>query len=270
MAEALLESDESTVSLSEGSLEVDYFEDTQRMPPVKYPSATNAFILPNPPINPLSDGRTITQSVIRLPQIPHTPLSSIHGNHNSFSECRYVALDCEMVGVGPGGKRSVLARVSIVDYFGRCLFDRFVKVEERVTDYRHHVTGICPHDLTSGHALPFGQCRQQVINLIRNKVLVGHALENDLAILGIHHPWFAIRDTSTYYPYQKRDRYGRICPSRLCHLAKIHLGIEIQKKGHPHCPIEDACAAMALYRKSQLLWDSFIGRQRQHTMQTYP
>ena len=174
-----------------------------------------------------------------------------------------------MVGVGPGGKRSVLARVSIVDYFGQCLFNRFVQVGERVTDYRHHITGISPNDLTSGNALPFGVCRQQVINLIRNKVLVGHALENDLAILGIHHPWFAMRDTSIYYPYQKKDRNGRICPSRLCHLAKIHLGIEIQKEGQPHCPIEDACAAMALYRKKQIQWDTFMDRQCRHMMQSY-
>ena len=29
-------------------------------------------------------------------------------------------------------KISVLARVSVVDYYGRCLFDSFVRVEERV------------------------------------------------------------------------------------------------------------------------------------------
>ena len=292
MAEALLESDESTASLSEGSLDMDYFDDTQLIPPAKYPNAnTNASVLvPSPRCNPLSDIRTIRQSEIRRPHIPHLPLTSIHGNHSSFSECRYVALDCEskfviahrsrlkpcaltfwpVVGVGPGGKRSVLARVSIVDYFGQCLFDRFVKVEERVTDYRYHVTGISPLDLTSSHALPFGVCRQQVISIIRNKVLVGHGLKNDLAILGIHHPWFAIRDTSTYYPYQKQDRNGRNCPSRLCHLAKNHLGIEIQKDGQPHCPIEDACAAMALYRKNQLAWDNFMDRQHHRTMPTYP
>ncbi len=180
-------------------------------------------------------------------------------------ECRslfcYAELS-EVVGVGPGGKRSVLARVSIVDYFGQCLLDRYVKVEERVTDYRHHVTGICAKDLSSASAVSFGKCRQQVISLMRGKVLVGHALENDLSVLGIHHPWHDIRDTSIYYPYQKKDRYGRIGPSRLCHLAKIHLGIDIQKKGQPHCPVEDACAAMALYRKNQPFWDSLVDSQR--------
>lgn len=35
-----------------------------------------------------------------------------------------VAMDCEMVGVGPNGTRSVLARVSIVDSEGKVLLDK--------------------------------------------------------------------------------------------------------------------------------------------------
>ena len=48
----------------------------------------------------------------------------------------FVALDCEMVGVGPQGRRSVLARVSVISGDGCCLLDTFVRVEEKVTDYR--------------------------------------------------------------------------------------------------------------------------------------
>lgn len=32
-----------------------------------------------------------------------------------------VAIDCEMVGTGPEGKDSILARASIVNYFGKVL-----------------------------------------------------------------------------------------------------------------------------------------------------
>ena len=38
---------------------------------------------------------------------------------------KYVALDCEMVGVGLDGKRSMLARCSIVDFDGEVLLDCF-------------------------------------------------------------------------------------------------------------------------------------------------
>lgn len=47
-----------------------------------------------------------------------------------------VGIDCEMVGTRNRGSHSVLARVSIVNQFGKCIYDKHVKPEERVTDYR--------------------------------------------------------------------------------------------------------------------------------------
>jgi RNA exonuclease 4 len=60
-------------------------------------------------------------------------------------------MDCEMVGVGENGKESVLARVSIVNHFGHCIYDTFVKPTEKVTDYRTHVSGVRPADLAKGN-----------------------------------------------------------------------------------------------------------------------
>ena len=48
---------------------------------------------------------------------------------------KYVALDCEMVGVGQGGIESSLARVTIVDWFGTVLLDQYIKQTQEVTDY---------------------------------------------------------------------------------------------------------------------------------------
>lgn len=59
-------------------------------------------------------------------------------------------MDCEMVGVGPGGADSVLARVSLVNLFGHCIYDKFVKPREPVTDFRTKVSGIRPSDLKHG------------------------------------------------------------------------------------------------------------------------
>ncbi|GFY39862.1 RNA exonuclease 4 [Trichonephila inaurata madagascariensis] len=44
-----------------------------------------------------------------------------------------------MVGVGPRGCDSILARVSIVNAYGECIYDTFVKPKEKVTDYRTFV-----------------------------------------------------------------------------------------------------------------------------------
>lgn len=58
-----------------------------------------------------------------------------------------------MVGVGEKGKHSVLARVSIVNYYGEVLLDRFVKSRREITDYRTQFSGITPELLTNGNYL---------------------------------------------------------------------------------------------------------------------
>lgn len=68
----------------------------------------------------------------------------------SVSLTRAVAIDCEMVGVGPDGEESILARVSIVNHFGKCIYDKYVKPTEKVTDYRTFVSGIRPADIKDG------------------------------------------------------------------------------------------------------------------------
>ena len=45
----------------------------------------------------------------------------------------FVALDCEMVGVGSSGKRSALARCAIVGHDGALLYDKHVRPKERIT-----------------------------------------------------------------------------------------------------------------------------------------
>lgn len=73
--------------------------------------------------------------------------------HRHVYLCRmgkFVAIDCEMVGVGEGGIASALARVSLVNYHGAVLLDTYVKPMERVTDYRTFVSGIEPKHLKDG------------------------------------------------------------------------------------------------------------------------
>eukprot|EP00955_Chlamydomonas_euryale_P008765 93476-Chlamydomonas_euryale.AAC.1 len=58
-----------------------------------------------------------------------------------------VAMDCEMVGVGPDGVRSALARVCLVNDDGNVLMDSHVRPKERVTDFRTWVSGVKPEHL---------------------------------------------------------------------------------------------------------------------------
>lgn len=186
-------------------------------------------------------------------------------------EDNYVALDCEMVGVGPGGRQSVLARVSVVGYHGDVLLDTYVKVEERVTDYRTFVSGVTMDHLRSSQAKDFGQVRSAVQRLLFRKILVGHALENDLQVLRIHHPQSRIRDTSLYEPFMKVDYFdGTMRPRRLRDLTAHHLGRYIQRDGESHDSIEDAKAAMELYKSVQATWEYAIGWKHGQAFQQAP
>jgi hypothetical protein len=98
--------------------------------------------------------------------------------------------------------------------------DTFVRVEERVTDSRTHVSVVRACDLKSPRATSFGNCRRLVKEMIRNKILVGHGLNNDFTVLGIDHPWYNVRDASLYQPYIiKVDHFGSLQSCRLRDLA---------------------------------------------------
>ena len=165
----------------------------------------------------------------------------------------YVAIDCEMVGVGPDGSESILARVSLVNWHGAVLMDSFVRPKEKVTDYRTWVSGVRPADLQG--APTFQEVQSQVAQLIEGRVLVGHAIHNDLKALLLSHPKPLIRDTAqnkvcrelanTKYPSLKK-------------LVALKLGIEIQKQGAEHSPVEDARATMALYRTLHPDWQKSL------------
>ena len=69
---------------------------------------------------------------------------------NLCSTGRYVALDCEMVGTGPDGSYSMLARVCVVNHHGYTIYDTFVAPMDKITDYRTAISGVTPKDLHGG------------------------------------------------------------------------------------------------------------------------
>ncbi|EFI28608.1 hypothetical protein CC1G_13634 [Coprinopsis cinerea okayama7 len=89
-------------------------------------------------------------------------------------------------------------RVSIVDYRGAVVYDHYVVPTLPVTDYRTGATGITESLLQPPQARSFQIVQQQVANLIKGKILVGHSLWNDLSVLGIPHPAVATRDVALY------------------------------------------------------------------------
>jgi RNA exonuclease 4 len=182
-------------------------------------------------------------------------------------ESLFAALDCEMVGVGPDGHSSSVARVTLIDWDGQTLFDEYIQQTEPVTDYRTFVSGITEEHL-AGATLSPEDCRVRVLRLLENRILVGHALKNDLRALDISHSWWLIRDTAKYEPFmQVRFDDGIHWPRKLKDLANEKLHQEIQVEGRPHSPYEDALAALDLYRSVRPKWEKVIQYKVEKTNQ---
>ena len=180
----------------------------------------------------------------------------------------YFALDCEMVGVGPAGADSALARVVLLNYDEEVVLDQHVRVDQAVTDYRTFVSGITEADLRPANTISLDRCRRLVSQMLHGKILIGHGLQSDLAALGITHPWRDVRDTARYGPYMRRvssrDREvgtNAVLPRRLRDLVRAELGKEIQAEGAAHDPKEDALGALDLYKRARADWERDMIRQ---------
>ena len=189
------------------------------------------------------------------------------GRHATHKAGKYLALDCEMVGKGPPPHADdLLARVSIVNFLGEQIYDSYVQPVSgsKVEDYRTHVSGIRRQHLQPDTARPFKQVQQDVFDLLQGKILVGHAVFNDLSVkivvtylssdlLTLHsqwvqhrHPYEDVRDTSLYYPLRKSigvEREGEYTGLKKLYFKAFEE--EIQKD--IHCPVRRPyCASDAI------------------------
>ena len=89
-----------------------------------------------------------------------------------------VALDCEMVETDRWGEG--LARVSIVNYHGHVLLDKYVIPEGNVTHYRTWVSGVTPqHLMPENGAIPMKKAQKKAFKILEDKILVGHSINHD-------------------------------------------------------------------------------------------
>lgn len=160
-----------------------------------------------------------------------------------------------MVGIQPDGQRNMLARVSIVNSKGETIYDKFVKPTEKVTDYRTPVSGIRAEDIENGEL--FTKVKKEVMQILKGKLLVGHAIEHDLRVLRLSHPKHMIRDTSTYWQFKQLTE-GRT--PGLKRLTMHFLGASIQEG--EHSSVQDAKAALQLYMLARKDWELLLKKRR--------
>ncbi|GMH56296.1 hypothetical protein TL16_g02101 [Triparma laevis f. inornata] len=220
----------------------------------------------------------------RLPSANPKPSTTSHSPAQTPTTVSSVlGIDCEMVGTGRAGSKSMLARVTIVrphpasasssnsnfvfsedDY--EVLYDRIVKPEngKKISDYRTKYSGITKEVIRDGlpgvPVVPFSTARSEVASIIAGNIVVGHAVFNDFEALRLVHPSKLTRDTALYPPFmdgQGKKDGRRMRQRKLKYLVEEELGgIQIQNSSNGHSSAEDASAALALYLKHKTPWES--------------
>lgn len=192
--------------------------------------------------------KVLNASLSTHPSASNSQALSNHVNEGLAKDVdlgKYVAIDCEMVGVGPPPHlESALARVSIVNYNAEQVYDSYVKPQEEVTDWRTHVSGIQPKHMI--HARSLEEVQTDIAALLKGRIVVGHSVRGDFEALFLDHPKRDIRDTARHPPFRKLAGGGS---PKLKILASELLGLDIQVG--EHSSIEDARATMLLFRKDK-------------------
>lgn len=111
--------------------------------------------------------------------------------NRSSSTRKAVAIDCEMVGVGGGA--SELVSLTVIDFLtGEQIIHSLVKPRKPIVDWRTNIHGISPAGLTIARAKGltldgWQTARAELFKHVdEDTVLVGHALNYDLAVLHIY------------------------------------------------------------------------------------
>ncbi|XP_018426767.1 PREDICTED: interferon-stimulated 20 kDa exonuclease-like 2 [Nanorana parkeri] len=181
---------------------------------------------------------------------------------SSAPSYKVVAIDCEMVGTGPKGSISALARCSIVSYHGDVVYDRYIRPTNPITDYRTKWSGIRREHLVN--AIPFTTAQKEILKILRGKIVIGHAIQNDYKALEYFHPKEMTRDTSKIPMLNRRAGFPEKEAASLKRLAKQLLWKDIQTGRGGHSSVEDAKTTMELYRIVEVEYERELASGQAH------
>lgn len=186
-------------------------------------------------------------------------------NYNILTE--KIAIDCEMMRSNIG---QVLGRVSVVNYEGETIFDTFVCYPKpiNITNTDKEFSGISWNDIDPQNgAQPFSEVQAHLVELLRDRIVIGHDIQKDLKVISMDLPShilrlqgvtlrltpvifdMAVRDTQKCSRYRQYANRGAHQGPSLKNLALEVLGRPI-KQGRVSS-VEDAIATMEVYQNAE-------------------
>lgn len=195
---------------------------------------------------PLAPSRRPAGGVIRYNEFMTTPPSN-----PSQTSRKAIAIDCEMVGVM--GNRRELAFLVVVDLLtGEVLVNHFVHPTNTVRNWHTRWSGVTCADMKAavrkGVAIKGWKAARAMLfeHMDSRTILVGHALHDDLNVLGIIHS--TVIDTAIltadamYKPLAKPFRRTWSLKT----LANELIGYKIQRGKNGHSALEDTMATRSV------------------------
>ncbi|KAI0322287.1 hypothetical protein OF83DRAFT_1049658 [Amylostereum chailletii] len=152
------------------------------------------------------------------------------------------------------------SRVSLTDYRGNIVLDTLIRPTRQITDYRHSQTNLNPENLANGAFMHIKyayrtEIRHQVVTLIHDKIIVGYALWDFLSVMGIPHPAIDTRDVAIFLPFRRSLRATQMPPLPVLVNRLMGRNMALQQRDNP---LENARAALDLFRSSEQFWESLI------------
>ncbi|QRW00242.1 nucleotide-binding frt1 [Ceratobasidium sp. AG-Ba] len=173
----------------------------------------------------------------------------------------YAALSCLSVGAGSGGSVNMLARATVIDYWGNVIFDSFVEPTEKVTNYKTTSTGIEEHHLHGSESKPFKVVQAEVADIIKDRIVIGYSLWTDLAVLGIRHIAKNTRDIALFVPFREalNQHSGQTLglPTLVWGLMNRHAQTGFSNSIDP-VQAENARASLDIFRSVEGTWETLI------------
>lgn len=152
------------------------------------------------------------------------------------------SLDCEFCQTESGNQ---LARISVVNYEGKVVYDEVVKPKDEITNYATRYSGMTKEVLDKATTTEDDVREKLKLLISASDIVVGHSLLSDFNVLKMVHG--KVVDTCVIYDHHRKKPYK----ASLKWLCEKYLNRQIQQGeeiGQGHSSIENAVACLDLVK----------------------